>query len=118
MSDLIARLRALAAHEHDDHSVGEEAAEAIEAIREQKWREGYTEAWAIWLNAVKHVKDTSFCGRESLPAVPAADVLHAAYAWGTECLRRTMEEAHRLAAVAYKWAPGPFCAAPEEADHE
>jgi hypothetical protein len=41
MSDLIERLRALSRHEHDDLSIGSEAADEIERLRE-KWADAET----------------------------------------------------------------------------
>lgn len=43
MDDLIERLRALSRHEHSDYSIGEEAADALEAAREYAglWRQAF-----------------------------------------------------------------------------
>lgn len=38
MDDLIERLRALSRHEHSDYSIGDEAAAALEAAREDAWQ--------------------------------------------------------------------------------
>lgn len=46
MDDLIERLRALSRHEHSDYSIGDEAADALEAAREEsdRWRDRYRSA--------------------------------------------------------------------------
>lgn len=56
MDDLIERLRALSRHEHSDYSIGDEAAAALEAAREDAERYRFiaadkSPAWEEELNA-------------------------------------------------------------------
>ena len=45
MDDLISRLRGLARHEHSDMTIGDEAADALEAAREDadRWRQAFVD---------------------------------------------------------------------------